>query len=262
MPLKTEAMAVVDTLEPEAAAIGSINTIILRPDPTTGQPTLVGQNYDWEGVRESIRNRLPVEQQRLDAPFGAGRSGVVIGGGGTTRAAVYALSRMALSPIYLVNRDPDETQAIVASFPQFDLRAVESVEEWDAACEDAIACVVGAIPSFEPVTEGEKKVYAVAAKLFGGRVNDGRVRYFLEMCYKVRRHFSLSRLVPFRTLSNADSWFPFFFLRASSFQPRVTILYKMAEAQGWIVVPGMPPLLRRLLPSPLTAFSKNPNPSR
>ena len=205
MPLKVTAMSVVDELTPEAKEIGSINTIIVRRG-ADGKPTLVGQNFDWEGVRESIRGSLDAGRRGLEEPFGKEMSGFIIGeslrllrsgekraeehycagGGGTTRAAVFALSRLGLSPIFLINRDPSETKSIVDHFPQYDLRALDSVEDWSKECEDSVAAGVGAIPSFEPVTEGEVNVYRIASKIFAGEVADGRRRTFLEMCYKPR----------------------------------------------------------------------------
>ncbi|KAM0751402.1 hypothetical protein T439DRAFT_325538 [Meredithblackwellia eburnea MCA 4105] len=205
MPIKVVAMEYVDKLEPEAKEIGSINTIIVRKDEVTGKEVVVGQNYDWEGIRGAIRESLPVELRKEEAPFGKGKCSYIIGGGGTTRAAVYALSRMSLSPIFLINRDPTETADIIKSFPQYDLRPLNSADDWTDEWADKVACGVGAIPSFEPVTDGEKNVYKIAAKVFEGRNEGKRARQFLEMCYK----------------------------------PRVTILYKMAEAQGWTVVPGI-----------------------
>ncbi|KAL8290461.1 hypothetical protein RQP46_002719 [Phenoliferia psychrophenolica] len=212
MPLKVTAMSVVDELETEAKEIGSINTIIVR-NGKDGKPILVGQNYDWEGVRESIRGSLKPSQRKLEEPFGKGKCGFIIGGGGTTRAAVYALSRMGLSPIFLINRDPSETKEVVEHFPQYDVRTLDRVEDWTPECEATVAAGVGAIPSFKPVTPGEKNVYALATKIFGGAVKDGRTRTFLEMCYK----------------------------------PRVTILFKMAEAQGWSVVPGVEAMCEQAL---------------
>jgi quinate dehydrogenase len=44
-------------------------------------------------------------------PKEARGAGVVIGGGATTRSAVYALSTMGLHPIYLCNRDVNEVCA-------------------------------------------------------------------------------------------------------------------------------------------------------
>lgn len=129
---------------------------------------------------------LPVELQSRPKPFPAGSCGFIIGGGGTTRAAVYALSRLGLSPIYLINRDPTETKEMIAAFLQYDLTALDGVEQWTQQMEDTVAAGVGAIPSFEPVTDGEKMVYAVSEKVFASRNTGGRSRLFLEMCYKVR----------------------------------------------------------------------------
>jgi quinate dehydrogenase len=52
---------------------------------------------------------------------------LTVGGGGTTRAAIFALSQMNLSPLYLLNRDADETAAIIAtpSFAKYDLRRLD-----------------------------------------------------------------------------------------------------------------------------------------
>lgn len=91
-----------------------------------------------------------------------------VGGGGTTRAAVYALSSMGLSPIFLVNRDPTETASIISTpaFAKYDLRALEKEEQWSNEEAERIACGVGAIPSFQPQTEGEKMVYRLAELVF------------------------------------------------------------------------------------------------
>ena len=99
---------------------------------------------------------------------------------------------MGLSPIYLINRDPEETRTIIASFPQYDLVALEEEDQWTEKEAETCEVVVGAIPSFEPQTEGEKKVYRIAEKVFrlGEEVvkkGEGRQRRILEMAYKVSR---------------------------------------------------------------------------
>lgn len=43
-------------------------------------------------------------------------SAMVIGGGATTRSAVYALSGLGLAPIFLLNRDDDEVRGVIESF--------------------------------------------------------------------------------------------------------------------------------------------------
>lgn len=167
-----------DRLDPGAAEIGSVNTIYLERD-SSGSIRTVGENTDWLGVRNAIVQSLPPSIQSLSRPFGEGKAGFIIGGGGTTRAAVYALSQLGLSPIYLLNRDEGETADIIASFPQYDLRPLS-----DPSIGDSIAAGVGAIPCLPPQTDSERAVYAAAEQLFRTGPTG---RPFLEMCYKPRR---------------------------------------------------------------------------
>ncbi|KAI5474881.1 hypothetical protein MNV49_002303 [Pseudohyphozyma bogoriensis] len=215
MPIKVSVIPLLDRLTPAATEIGSVNTIVVVPKTggEEGETELLGENLDWVGIRNSIVNALPDVQRTAKLPFGEGRSGFIIGGGGTTRAAVYAMKEMGISPVYLINRDAGETADIIASFPKetgYDLRALTSVEQWGD--DEASRCVVGvgAIPSFEPVTEGEKMVYAVAGKIFESRKG---ASFFLDMCYK----------------------------------PRHTILIGMAEKQDWVVIGGVEPLIEQAL---------------
>lgn len=106
---------------------------------------------------------LPERERDLTLP-----RPLAVGGGGTTRAAVYALSSLGLSPLYLINRDPTETAAIISTpaFSRYDLRALEREDQWTEDEAERVACGVGAIPSFEPQTEGERNVYRVAEKVF------------------------------------------------------------------------------------------------
>ena len=68
---------------------------------------------------------------------------------------------------------------------RYDLVALNSLDEWTPECEEKVACGVGAIPSFEPVTDAERNVYALARRVFSGQNALGERRRFLEMCYKV-----------------------------------------------------------------------------
>ncbi|GEM12678.1 pentafunctional AROM polypeptide [Rhodotorula toruloides] len=171
MPHKVEALKYMDSLSAEVKEIGSMNTVIVSGKVVEGgkeRQKLEGRNTDVEGIKRALLATLPPEQQGKTKPFGEGRSAIIIGGGGTTRAAVYALSTLGLSPLWLINRDPKETAAIIStpSFAKYDLRALEREDKWTNEEADRVACGVGAIPSFEPVTEGEKNVYRLAEKVF------------------------------------------------------------------------------------------------
>ncbi|SCZ96396.1 BZ3500_MvSof-1268-A1-R1_Chr8-2g10166 [Microbotryum saponariae] len=217
MPIKVEAMKHVDKIAGEAKEIGSINTIVVESIDKDGRPVLLGCNTDWIGMCKSLLLALPTSQQALKAPFSPSsspspKSGFIIGGGGTTRAAVIALSRLQISPIFLINRDPTETAVMIKSFPQYDLRALDHVDQWSEEWVERGVVGVGAIPSLEPVTEGEKNVYTVARKVFGSKPT-GQVgqRTFLEMCYK----------------------------------PRKTIMYNIAVDAGWHGVQGVESMIQQ-----------------
>lgn len=114
-------MPYVDALSPEVKEIGSINTIVVQSISADGRPVLLGKNTDWEGIHNSllasVKGKEREEEEEVTPVF-QGRWGFIIGGGGTTRAAVYALSRLGVKRIFLINRDPLETQEIIKQFPQ------------------------------------------------------------------------------------------------------------------------------------------------
>lgn len=75
---------------------------------------------------------------------------------------------------------------------RYDLQPLTSVSQWTPECAAKVICGVGAIPSFEPVTEGERNVYALAREVFGSWPEQAQgggkeKRLFMEMCYKVSR---------------------------------------------------------------------------
>lgn len=175
MPIKLSVMPYLDELTPEAKAVGSVNTTKLYE--RDGKLVHIGTNLDIKAILNSLRQSLT----GIASPFPSSvpnrfrlgcAAGLVIGAGGATRAAIYALHQMQLSPIYVLNRDSGETQAIIEQFPDIDLRALTSVEQAKAEIkglerQSVKLCLgVGCIPSAEPVTESEKMVYDVARAIF------------------------------------------------------------------------------------------------
>lgn len=207
MPHKVTFMSHVDEVTSSGKIIGAINTVFLRRDKTTGQPRRIGTNTDSIGISRSFTT-VPAS---LVSPDASNRPGLVIGGGGASRSAVYALHYLlGVSEIYLVSRLKSETDELIAWFTndtsgsQFKgkLRAVHSLEE--ATALPAPYYVVSAIPDFPPQTEGEKMSYAITRQLLG-RENPVEKGLLLEMCY----------------------------------HPNIrTSLYEYAEQNGWHVIPG------------------------
>ncbi|GEM06183.1 3-dehydroquinate synthase [Rhodotorula toruloides] len=158
MPLKLQALHKVDELTPEARATGCVNTTFFCSSATSSSTLRhVGTNTDAAAVSNVLLSAFlafptppPISAPKQFAPGRA--AAFVVGGGGATRAAIYALSRLNLSPIFIVNRKPVETEAVVDSFPAVDLRPLPTVEQARQEMEDLrkrglrLVCGVGAIP--------------------------------------------------------------------------------------------------------------------
>lgn len=98
-PLKEQCRVLADDLEPAAAAVGAVNTLVAGPD---GRWT--GANTDGEGVLGA-----------LDAAGAVlpGARAVVLGAGGAARSAVAALQSRGCQ-VAVVNRSPGRAQSLAA----------------------------------------------------------------------------------------------------------------------------------------------------
>ncbi|PWN54303.1 NAD(P)-binding protein [Violaceomyces palustris] len=247
MPLKVAIAAqlgeehILDELSPSGKATQTVNTIVVLPPNASskGKRRMLGTNTDYLGIAHALlrscatQNGEPSPSSYIDPkPIQSGDvtsttsyrfprnadgktySAFIIGSGGTCRSAVYALHQLGLSPLYLLNRDKSETDAVIDHFGDtIDLRPLRSIEEYEREKSlrekgeiGHVAAAVGAIPAFEPRTEEEKMVYKLAHSFFAEPYkafdekhvspveNDPTVlslplpakRPFLDMCYKPR----------------------------------------------------------------------------
>jgi len=256
MPLKVAVTAklgeegVIDELSEAGKATQTVNTIIATP--SKGKRKMIGTNTDYLGIAHAPLRAMAENNgedrvtKYLDPQLsykaryvfprntdGKTYSAFIIGSGGTCRSAVYAVSQLGLSPIYLLNRDAEETQAAIDHFgSSLDLRPLRSIEAYEAEALKResgevghIACAVGAIPAFTPQTDSEKMVYTLASRFFNspspppsptsssssadlGKGKEGEVllplplpskRPFLDMCYKPRQ-------TPLLTTAEQSGW--------------------------------------------------------
>lgn len=101
MPHKHDVCAALDDLDPGAAALGSVNTVVRGPGGR-----LVGHSTDGDGFVSCLRT---------DAEFDpAGRRVVVLGAGGAARSVVEALVRHGVAEVVVVNRTPERAQRAAA----------------------------------------------------------------------------------------------------------------------------------------------------
>lgn len=170
IPLKLDIIPLLHEVSPEAKAIGAVNTIIPRKR-ADGSTLLFGTNTDWRAIRDLAQNNLVVG-------ITPETTALVLGAGGTARAALFALNSLGIQTIYLFNRTRAAAQALADTFPTFGIVPLDSLSSFPKA---APTVVVSAIPATGTTTEkgtGAAGVY-LPPSLFSS--SSGVV---VEMAYK------------------------------------------------------------------------------
>ena len=96
MPHKSDVAAAVDVVDPAAAALGSVNTVVLRDDGTT-----LGASTDGAGFVASLLSH------GID-PVGARVA--MLGAGAGARAVIDALARAGVADLAIVNRTAENAR--------------------------------------------------------------------------------------------------------------------------------------------------------
>jgi len=99
IPFKEAVMPLLDEIDDDARAIGSVNTIL------NSGSKLAGFNTDWKGVEAALTKKMQI----------SGKNFVLIGAGGTTRAALYAVKKNGGEAI-VSSRNREKGKALAASF--------------------------------------------------------------------------------------------------------------------------------------------------
>ncbi|RFU34523.1 hypothetical protein B7463_g1824, partial [Scytalidium lignicola] len=196
IPLKLDVIPLLDEITDAAKIIGAVNTIIPVTDTTVRR--LIGENTDWLGMTHSLMS-VPGS---LPTP-GTTASALVIGAGGTARAAVYALHSLAYNPIFIVSRTPSKLSAMISSFPaEFNIQPLAQVSDTESI-STIPTVAIGTIPADRPIEQDMREV--LAALLRHPKADASQRRTLLEMAYK----------------------------------PRQTALMQMAMDAGWTAIPGL-----------------------
>ncbi|KAL0958835.1 hypothetical protein HGRIS_014152 [Hohenbuehelia grisea] len=146
IPFKLDVIPLLDRLTPAAEAIGAVNTII--PQSSVGadgktRHSLLGDNTDWLGIKKSVLETIP---------SGGVRAALVIGAGGTARAAIYALQSLSAPVIYLFNRTTSKATDLAQSFPDAHVVVIEQLGQWPETW-GAPNVVVSTVPASATTTE-------------------------------------------------------------------------------------------------------------
>ncbi|SFS97878.1 shikimate dehydrogenase [Saccharopolyspora flava] len=102
-PCKQLVLEHLDEVDPDAAALGAVNTVVFDGDRA------VGHNTDHSGFARSLRRGLP----------GAALDRVLLlGAGGAGAAVAHALLGLGAGEVRVVDLDADRAAALVASLPE------------------------------------------------------------------------------------------------------------------------------------------------
>ena len=101
-PFKQDVIALLNTVDQEAAQIGAVNTVAIEPDGRT-----IGYNFDRRGWRNGFEEGLGRDSAR-------GSMVVVVGAGGAGRAVAFALMDLGAGVIVIHDRDGARANALNA----------------------------------------------------------------------------------------------------------------------------------------------------
>ncbi len=104
IPHKETIIPLLDEVNGAAKVIGAVNTIVIENDKK------VGYNTDWIGMKRPILSKLQAKGMDWN-----NKIGIVIGAGGTAKAACYAVKDLGLN-IILCNRTPDKGKDVADAF--------------------------------------------------------------------------------------------------------------------------------------------------
>jgi pentafunctional AROM polypeptide len=111
IPHKQAIIPFIDFLSDAAKEIGSVNTISVTEE-FTGEGfkrVIQGDNTDWRGIYNPINRRL------TSCPNVESDCALILGAGGTARAAAYAAKKLGMA-IFYYNRTPENAKPLVDSF--------------------------------------------------------------------------------------------------------------------------------------------------
>ncbi|KAK8869881.1 pentafunctional AROM polypeptide [Kwoniella newhampshirensis] len=115
IPLKLDVIPHLDTVSEDVKIIGAVNTVVPLADGK-----LHGENTDWVAIHSAAKKNLLVDPSTTSA--------LVIGAGGTCRAAIYAVHKLGVKTIYLFNRTTENAEKVKASFPtEYNVVVIDSL---------------------------------------------------------------------------------------------------------------------------------------
>jgi pentafunctional AROM polypeptide len=143
MPLKERIMPVLSQIDPSDLPVGSVNTIVIDRTSSSSQDKtynyrhrLIGHNTDWRAIHRILAEQMPSERR--------GGSALVMGAGGSARAACHALRQWQgnLDRLYIFNRTLTKAQSLAEAFDGI------ALDSWDSLSDELeLGVIVTTLPA-------------------------------------------------------------------------------------------------------------------
>jgi shikimate dehydrogenase len=118
VPFKLEILPLLESVTPEAQAIGAVNTV--RCDAGPQGVRLTGTNTDGLGFLRSLERDLHCDPR--------GKRVLLLGAGGAARGIAHALLHAGAAKLWIANRTPDRAEALAAALrPAYPHAEVEAL---------------------------------------------------------------------------------------------------------------------------------------
>jgi shikimate-5-dehydrogenase len=141
MPHKLLISKFCDDTTDHAKRIGAVNTLIVSQDPVSKRRKITGDNTDWSGLVECLK-------VMGDGITASAKTGLVIGAGGASRAALYALHMSGIKDIYLVNRTRATAEQIANDYASlFKITVLSTLSEVAKTQDLRPDIIIGTIPA-------------------------------------------------------------------------------------------------------------------
>ena len=111
MPLKQTVLPLLDHVEPLAAVVGAVNTVLVQAGGS-GRPVLTGANTDVHGIVAALSEGLGAADAASPGERAPARTAVVLGAGATAASALAALAELGCTTPVVLARSLGRTGAL------------------------------------------------------------------------------------------------------------------------------------------------------
>jgi shikimate dehydrogenase len=140
IPYKEAVLPLVDVVDPMAARIGAVNTIVHRDE------YLFGYNTDAPGLLRALVEQGVGRQLENAGVSLKGYTAVLLGAGGAARSAAFALASASIDDLFIVNRNLERAQQLAAEVQQDSACQVFSLSNPDFLIPRSTSLIINATP--------------------------------------------------------------------------------------------------------------------